>query len=267
MTMISPLAHVDPDARIGNDVTIHPFAFISKNTEIGDGSTIYPYASILNGARIGARTKIYNGAIIAAEPQDFRWNGEPSFCYIGDDTIVREHTIINRGINPDGATRVGNKVFVMAESHIMHDAVVDDTCVIGNGAQMSPNSHVESFTILSSNALLHVGSHVGKWVMVKGGCRISGNVPPYTVMAHNPTTYSGVNAIIMRHSKKFDDAIIDEIAKCYRHVYESGTSVFNALKRIERDTRPCPEREEILKFIRDHNMDIVALPNRNGITG
>ncbi|MBQ1724822.1 MAG: acyl-ACP--UDP-N-acetylglucosamine O-acyltransferase, partial [Muribaculaceae bacterium] len=133
--MISPLAHVDPDARIGNDVTIHPFAFISKNTEIGDGSTIYPYASILNGARIGARTKIYNGAIIAAEPQDFRWNGEPSFCYIGDDTIVREHTIINRGINPDGATRVGNKVFVMAESHIMHDAVVDDTCVIGNGAQ------------------------------------------------------------------------------------------------------------------------------------
>ena len=70
--MISPLAHVDPDARIGNDVTIHPFAFISKNTEIGDGSTIYPYVSILNGARIGARTKIYHRRRAARLPLEWR---------------------------------------------------------------------------------------------------------------------------------------------------------------------------------------------------
>ena len=41
--MISPLAHVDPSAKIGNDVTIHPFAFIDKDVEIGDGCEIMPY--------------------------------------------------------------------------------------------------------------------------------------------------------------------------------------------------------------------------------
>ena len=34
--MISPLAHVDPEAKLGKNVTIHPFSFISKNVEIGD---------------------------------------------------------------------------------------------------------------------------------------------------------------------------------------------------------------------------------------
>lgn len=91
--MISPLAHVDPEAKLGKNVTIHPFSFISKNVEIGDNCIIYPFVSILNGTRIGNNCKIYNGAIIGAEPQDLRWKGEPSFVVIGDNCRVREHTI------------------------------------------------------------------------------------------------------------------------------------------------------------------------------
>ena len=37
--MISPLAYVDKEARIGANVTIHPFAYIDKNVEIGDNCT------------------------------------------------------------------------------------------------------------------------------------------------------------------------------------------------------------------------------------
>ena len=91
--MISPLAHVDPEAKIGKNVNIHPFSFISKNVEIGDDCTIYPFVSILSGTRIGNRCKIYNGAIIGAEPQDLRWKGDKSYVIIGDDCRVREHTI------------------------------------------------------------------------------------------------------------------------------------------------------------------------------
>jgi len=259
--MISPLAHVDPEAKIGENVTIHPFAFISKNTQIGDGTTIYPFVSVLTGARIGKNVKIFNGAIIGAEPQDFRWKpGTPGFCYIGDECIIREHTIINRGIAPEGGTRIGNNVFIMAESHIMHDAQINDRCVIGNGAQVAFSAVVDSFTLLSSNSIVNAGSHVGKWVVVKGGCRIHGNVPPFTVMAHNPAAYSGVNAILMRQSKLKSEAVIDDVAKSYRHIYESGTSVFNALQRIENDVKPSEERDEILSFIRQHKMKIVGIP-------
>ena len=40
--MISPLAYVDPSAKIGKNVTIHPFAYIDKNVEIGDDNVIIP---------------------------------------------------------------------------------------------------------------------------------------------------------------------------------------------------------------------------------
>ena len=38
--MISPLAYVDKEARIGANVTIHPFAYIDKNVEIGDSLVV-----------------------------------------------------------------------------------------------------------------------------------------------------------------------------------------------------------------------------------
>ena len=74
--MISPLAYVDPGAKLGNNVTVHPFAYIDNNVEIGDNCEIMPYASIMHGSRLGNNIKVFNGAIIGADPQDFRWKGE-----------------------------------------------------------------------------------------------------------------------------------------------------------------------------------------------
>lgn len=258
-SFISPLAHVDPTAKLGENVTIHPFAFISKNTEIGDGCTIYPYVSILNGARIGKNNKIYNGAIIAAEPQDPKWHGEPSFCYIGDNNIIREHSIINRGSQTEGGTRIGNGCFLEAESHVLHDAHISNYVVLGNNVQIAGCCKIHSYTIFSSGSLAHAGSEVGRWVMIKGGCRINGNVPPFVVIAHNPATYAGINAFLMRRSGYTEDEI-DDVAKCYRHVYECNTTVFNAMKRIESDIKPGKARDEILNFVRSHDLKIVAGP-------
>ena len=47
--MISPLAYVDPSAKLGNNVTVHPFAYIDKNVEIGDNNVIMPYVSLMSG--------------------------------------------------------------------------------------------------------------------------------------------------------------------------------------------------------------------------
>ena len=83
--MISPLAYVNPDAKIGKDVTIHPFAYIDKNVEIGDNCTIMPYASILSGTRMGTNNTVYQGAIIGATPQDFKFKGEDTLLKIGNN--------------------------------------------------------------------------------------------------------------------------------------------------------------------------------------
>lgn len=257
--MISPLAHVDPSAKIGSNVTIHPFAYIDAGVEIGDGCEIMSYTAIIKGTRMGKNNKVYQGSIIGADPQDFRWKGEDTYCYIGDNNVIREHVIINRGISSNGGTRIGDDSFIMAESHIGHDSHIIGKCVIGNGVTIAGDTEVGRCTILSSGVMLHENSVVGDWVLIKGGCRISGNVPPYVIVAHNPVSYFGVNAVVLR-KHGFTEEQIDDVAKAYRHVYQTGTSVFNALRRIEADVTPGDIRDKITGFIRKCDLKLVAIP-------
>ena len=256
--MQSQLAHIDPSAKIGKDVKIYPFAYIDANTVIGDGCVIMPYASVMAGTTLGNNVKIYQGAIVGADPQDFRYKGGPSYCHIGDNTVIREHVIINRGISQTGGTSVGRDCFVMANSHIGHDSTIADRCVLGNGVTVAGNVRIDSGSILSSNVIVHENGKIGRNVLIKGGTRVSSNVPPYTIMAHNPVTYYGVNSYILQKHCNFSEEDIDNIAKAYRHIYQSSTSVFNALRRISEDIPECEIREEIVNFIKGNNMVIAG---------
>lgn len=262
MSVLSNLAYIHPEAKIGQNVTIDAFAFIDKNVEIGDGSYIHAHVSILSGARIGKNNEIFEGAIISATPQDFRWKGEESYVIIGDNNKIREQVIINRSIEKEGKTEIGNNSFLMAQTHIGHDSKVGNYCVLGNGVKIAGNVIIDNYSILSSGVIVHEKCHLGEWVLIKGGCRVNGNVPPYAVMAHNPINYFGVNAYVLKKAKRADH-VIDEIAKCYRHVYQTGTSVFNALRRIKDDVEPIPERDKIILFIEDHNLSLAGVPHRD----
>ena len=92
--MISPLAYVDPSAKLGKNVTVHPFAYIDKNVEIGDDNEIMPYASLMSGTRMGNGNKVYQGAVIAADPQDFAYKGDDTLAIIGDNNVIRENAVI-----------------------------------------------------------------------------------------------------------------------------------------------------------------------------
>lgn len=99
--MISPLAYVDPAAKIGKNVTIHPFAYIDKNVEIGDNCVIMPYVSIMGGSRIGNNNKFYQGAVVGTPPQDFKHKGEDTIVRIGDNNVIRENAVIIRASAPN----------------------------------------------------------------------------------------------------------------------------------------------------------------------
>lgn len=258
--MISERAHVDPSAKIGKDVIIHAFAYIDKDVEIGDGCEIMPYASILRGTRLGAHNKVYQGAVVGADPQDFRWKGAQTYCITGDKVTIREHVIINRGIYEGSATRIGNKCFIMAETHIGHDSVIADKCILGNSVKIAGDVRVDTCSVLSNAVILNEKAHVGQWCFIKGGTRISSNVPPFTIMAHNPVSYYGVNSYIMGRENRFSEQEIEDAAKAYRHIYQSQTSTFNALKRIVADIEPGRVRDAIVDFVRDAELKLAGVP-------
>ncbi len=259
MNQISSQAHISPNAKIGQNVTIHPFAYIDDNVVIGDNCEIMSYASILSGARLGKNVKVFQGAIVSATPQDFRWKGEESFVEIADNTVIREQVIINRGIRKDSCTSIGHDSFILAQTHIGHDTKVGDYCVLGNSVKIAGDVTIGSYCILSSGVIVHEKNELAEWVLIKGGCRVNSNVPPYVIMAHNPISYYGVNAYILQKAGKTNDTI-ENIAKAYRHIYQSHTSAFNALQRIAADIEDSKEKHAIVGFIKDHNYKIVALP-------
>jgi acyl-ACP--UDP-N-acetylglucosamine O-acyltransferase len=259
MANISSLAYVHPEARLADDVRVEAFAYIDKNVEIGPGCVIMSHASVIGGTTIGPGTKIYDGAVIGADPQDFRWKGEKGRCVIGSDTKIYQHVIINRSIHDGASTTVGDNSYIMAQSHIGHDSHVGNYCVLGNGVKIAGDCHIDNYSILSSGVIVHEKCHIGEWTLIKGGCRVNNNVPPYCIMAHNPIAYFGVNAYLLRKGHMNEDRI-DDIAKCYRHIYQCGTSLFNAMRRIQEDVTPTEERDNILSFIRDHGMQIAAVP-------
>ena len=126
--MISPLAYIHPEARIGNNVEIGPFVFIDKNVVIGDNNKIMPNVNILYGARIGQRQHHLPESRHRCRPPgpevQRRKRPRPK---VGDNNLIRENVTINRGTAAKGRTRVGNNNLLMESVHIAHDATYRHT--------------------------------------------------------------------------------------------------------------------------------------------
>ena len=204
-----------------------------------------PYASIIHDTRIGNNTKVYQNAVVGADPQDFRWQGERGLCVIGNNCVIRENVIINRSIREGQATTIGDEVYVLAESHIGHDSLIKGKTVLGNGVTIAGDAEVGECTIMSSNTMLHERCKIGDWVLIKGGCRIGNNVPPYSVFAHNPAEYDGVNAVVMtRHASPWrrsttSPSIPPRLPK--RHIHIQCRATYQKRHRAESRTREHPQ--------------------------
>lgn len=255
--MISPLAYVDPSAKLGNNVTVHPFAYIDKNVEIGDNNVIMPYASLLAGTRMGNDNTVYQGAVIGAVPQDFYFKGDETQVKIGDGNVIREHAVITRGTFPDHATTLGDHNFIMQAVRLSHDVEVGSGCIVGNGSQVSGFCKIYDKAILTSNVLMQGRTRLGSYSVVQGGCRFTKDIPPFIVAAHDPISFYSINTKILEY-EGFSDTIIKQIAQAYRIMYKANTSLNDALARIEEQIPSSEEIKMLLNFARTSKLGLIG---------
>ena len=254
--MISPLAYIDPEAQIGNNVTIHPFAYVDKNVVIGDNCEIMPYASVMSGTRLGKGNRIFQHAVLGAEPQDFKYKGDNTLLIIGDNNTIRENVVINRATLPDGQTQIGNANFLHEGVHISHDTHIGNHNVIGYGTKLSGNCIVEDCCIFGGGILMSQGCRVGSWAMIETGCRFKKDIPPYIVAAKEPITYYGVNAYILEH-ENFSEKVIKHISHAYRIIYQGNCSLFDALHMVRDQVPMSEEIEKIITFTQNTKRGII----------
>lgn len=260
--MNQPLAYIHPDAKIAKNVVVEPFTTIYKDVVIGEGTWIGSNVTIFPGARIGKNCKIYPGAVIAAEPQDLKFDGEYTTVEIGDNTVIRECATINRGTKDRLKTVVGSNCLIMAYVHVAHDCKIGKQVVIANSVQIAGHVIVDDHAIIGGSSAIHQFIHIGCHAMVSGGSLIRKDVPPYVKAAREPLSYAGINSIGLRR-RDFTHDKISEIQEIYRIVYLSKLNNSAAVEKIEIEMPATPERDEIINFIKNSNRGIIKSGSSN----
>jgi UDP-N-acetylglucosamine acyltransferase len=254
--MISPLASIHPEAKIGEGVEIGPFVFIDKNVEIGAGTRIDANATICEYTKIGRDCHVFPSAVIGAIPQDLKFHGEETWTIIGDRNVMRECCTIHRGTASKGKTVVGNDNLIMAYCHVAHDCLLHDHIIMSNAVQLAGEVEVDDFAIIGGGTLVHQFSHIGGHVMVQGGSKINKDVPPYVIAARDPVSYCGINSVGLNR-RGFSLERIHTIQDVYRQLYNTGLNVSQAVAQIEATMEPTPDRDMILGFIKNSPRGII----------
>lgn len=254
--MIQPLAYIHPQAKIADNVVIEPFVTIHKDVVIGEGTWIGSNVTIMNGARIGKNCRIFPGAVISAVPQDLKFGGEETLAVIGDNTTIRECVTVNRGTLDRKETRIGNNVLLMAYTHVAHDCIVGNHCILANGVQLAGHITVEDYAIIGGMTAVHQFVSIGAHVMISGGSLVRKDVPPYTKAGREPLSYVGINSVGLRR-RGFSSDKINEIQDIYRVLFLKNSNTTKALDMVEAGFKPTEERDEIVNFIRNSNRGIM----------
>jgi UDP-N-acetylglucosamine acyltransferase len=254
--MISPLASIHPEAKIGEGVEIGPFVTIDKDVEIGDGCVIDASATICQYTKLGKNCHVFPSAVIGAIPQDLKFHNEVTWTIIGDNCVLREFVTVHRGTFSKGQTVIGNNNLIMAYCHVAHDCILHNNIIMSNTTQLAGEVEVDDFAIIGGGTLVHQFSHIGSHVMVQGGSKINKDIPPYIIAAREPIAYCGVNSVGLNR-RGFTPEQIHTIQEVYRLIYQGGMNTTQALDHIEASMPASAERDTIVAFVRASTRGIV----------
>jgi len=258
--MISPLAQVDPKAKIAANVTIDAFSVVCGDVEIGEGTHIMPQVTIFNGSRIGKNCKIFPNATIVAIPQDLKYAGEKTTVVIGDNTTVRECVTIHLATRDKWVTKVGNNCLLMAYAHVAHDCIIGNNVILANCVQLAGHVTVDDYAIIAGLSGAHQFTHIGAHAYLGGSSAIRKDVPPYLKAAREPLTYVGVNKVGLQR-RGFTKEQIDEITNIYHILFVQGHhGTSRAVELIESQVGDSAVRNEILEFIKASALGIIRRP-------
>ena len=247
--MINSKSLVHESASIADNVKIGAYAVIDKNVSIGEGTIIKEHAVVRENTTIGKNNIIYQFATIGEQPQDLKFHDEHTTCTIGNNNIIREYSSIHRGTK-DGIsdTVIGNNNLLMAYTHVAHDCVIDNNCILSNAASLAGHVKLESNVSLGGFTLVHQYCHIGKHAFSGLGTVISQDVTPYTLIAGNHAKAYKINSEGLRR-KNFNEITIRDLEKCFKIFIKSNKPLEERLSLFKGLNITCAHVNSFVDFI------------------
>jgi len=245
---IHPTAIISSKAHLGSRVEVGPFAIIGEGCELGDDCVIAPRATLERDVKLANGVKIGIGSVIGGAPQDLKYAGEPTSVEIGEGTVVREYSTINRGTSQSFKTTVGSNCLLMSYVHLAHDCHIGNGVIIANGVQLAGHVTVDDKATISGLSAVHQFVRIGRYSFIGGCSRVSKDIPPFLKAVGNPVKLYGLNSIGLQRNG-FSENVVRELKRAYRLFFRSDLNLSQAMERAEAELERFPEVTELLQFV------------------
>jgi UDP-N-acetylglucosamine acyltransferase len=247
---IHPTAIVDPAARIAPSADIGPFSIIGADVEIGARTRIMASVFMEGPLAVGEDNLFYPYTTCGVASQDMKYHGERSETRIGHRNKIREFVTIHRGTEGGGmVTSIGSDNLIMAYSHVAHDCVLGDHCILDNAATLAGHVLVGDWVVIGAFSGVHQFCRLGRHSFIGPHSVVVQDVLPFsmTVSEREIKTF-GANKIGLER-RGFDSTVVDQLQKAFRLLTRAGLNTTQAIDRIREEIPLSAELTELLEFI------------------
>jgi UDP-N-acetylglucosamine acyltransferase len=241
---------IEPGAVIGKGVRIGPFCHIGPNVVLGDGVDLKSHVVVSGRTKIGARARVFPFASIGHQPQDLKYNGEPSTLAIGDDCIIRENVVIHPGTAGGGMrTVIGNHCAFLGNSHVGHDCIIGDHVIFSHAAMAAGHCVISDYAIISGGAAVIQFARIGQHAFVGAMSALENDLIPYGMAVGNRAHLQGLNIIGLKR-RGFAQSEIHTLRRAYRLLFAAEGTLMERVEDVASEFKGVNSVHEILDFIR-----------------
>jgi UDP-N-acetylglucosamine acyltransferase len=254
--IIHPTAIIAPEAELGEGVVVGPFCIIDGPARIGPECVLKPHVLLCGAVTMGRGNTVFTGAVIGEQPQHVKYAGELTSVEIGDHNIFRENVTIHRGTKATGKTIIGSHNFFMAGSHVAHDCVVGNDCILANNALVAGHCVLADNVFLSGNSAIHQFVRLGRLSLLSGCAGSSKDIPPF-IMQRGYNLVVGVNVVGMRRAG-LNAKQINGVRRTYHLLFRLGLTLPIAMDQAQAELGHIDTVQELLDFVKSSTRGIAV---------
>jgi len=253
---IHPTAIVSSKAKLPATVEIGAYCVIGPDVTLGEGCVLLNHVSLQGPSVFGQNNFFHPFCSIGGKTQDLKYKGEPTLLETGDHNEFREFVTVNRGTSPGEKTVIGSHNLFLTYSHVAHNCVIGNHCILSNNGTLGGHVIMEDHAILSGLAAAHQFCRIGAHALVGGCTKIVQDVPPFLIADGNPAEVRAVNEVGLKR-RGFTDENIKILRRAMKLLYNLKLNTSQALTALEQELGQHAEVRQILKFVKESGRGII----------
>lgn len=233
---VHPTAIIEDGAALGDGVEIGPFCIVRSGAMLDEGVRLFSHAVIGGTTKIGARSIVYSHAVLGGDAQIRGGDPAGTRLEIGADTVIREHVTMSAGSRKGGGvTRIGDRGYFMAYSHVAHDCNVGNDVTFANGVQLGGHVEIGDGATFGGLSAVQQFGRIGRCAFIGGVTGVNEDVIPYGMAIGARAKLTGLNLIgLKRHN--VPRPAVHALRSAFRMIFqtEAGTITERAQRAGER---------------------------------